>query len=63
MSTASYTAARWGPVRLWLAFALLVLVMPRIFDSGLSITMLSQMGIAIIACLSYNILLAQFWLG
>ena len=59
MSAASYTGARWGSVWLWLAFALVMLAMPRIFDSGLSITMLSQMGIAIIACLSYNILLGQ----
>ncbi len=59
MSAASYTGARWGSVWLWLAFALVMLAMPRIFDSGLSITMLSQMGIAIIACLSYNMLLGQ----
>ena len=59
MSAASYTGGRWGPMYLWLAFALLMLVMPRVFDSGLSITMLSQMGIAIIACLSYNMLLGQ----
>jgi branched-chain amino acid transport system permease protein len=59
MSATSYTGARWGSVWLWLAFALLMLVVPRIFDSGLSITMLSQMGIAIIACLSYNMLLGQ----
>jgi branched-chain amino acid transport system permease protein len=59
MSATSYTGARWGSVWLWLAFALVMLVMPRIFDSGLSITMLSQMGIAIIACLSYNMLLGQ----
>jgi branched-chain amino acid transport system permease protein len=43
----------------WTAFALILLVAPRLFTSGLSITMLSQMGIAIIACLSYNILLGQ----
>ncbi len=59
MSATSYTGARWGSVWLWLAFALVMLVLPRIFDSGLSITMLSQMGIAIIACLSYNMLLGQ----
>jgi branched-chain amino acid transport system permease protein len=59
MSTSGYTGARWGSGWLWLAFALLMLVVPRIFDSGLSITMLSQMGIAIIACLSYNMLLGQ----
>ena len=59
MSATSYTGARWGSFWLWLAFALVMLAMPRIFDSGLSITMLSQMGIAIIACLSYNMLLGQ----
>jgi branched-chain amino acid transport system permease protein len=43
----------------WSLFALLLAVAPLIFTSGLSITMLSQMGIAIIACLSYNMLLGQ----
>lgn len=44
---------------IWSSFALLLAVSPLIFSSNLSITMLSQMGIAIIACLSYNILLGQ----
>lgn len=44
---------------IWLGFALLLLVVPWLFTSNLSLTMLSQMGIAIIACLSYNILLGQ----
>nr|MBP7565965.1 branched-chain amino acid ABC transporter permease [Burkholderiaceae bacterium] len=44
---------------IWSLFALVLLVAPQLFTSGLSITMLSQMGIAIIACLSYNILLGQ----
>ncbi len=43
----------------WGLFALLLIVSPRIFGSGLALTVLSQMGIAIIACLSYNILLGQ----
>ncbi len=43
----------------WSLFALLMAVAPLVFTSGLSITMLSQMGIAIIACLSYNMLLGQ----
>jgi branched-chain amino acid transport system permease protein len=43
----------------WGLFALLMAVAPLVFTSGLSITMLSQMGIAIIACLSYNMLLGQ----
>ena len=50
-STANYT--------IWLGFALVLLVAPWVFTSNLSMTMLSQMGIAIIACLSYNILLGQ----
>lgn len=44
---------------LWSLFALLLIVSPLLFTSGLSMTMLSQMGIGIIACLSYNILLGQ----
>ncbi len=51
--------ARIGSLRLWAMFAALMLVAPKAFNSGLSITMLSQMGIAIIACLSYNMLLGQ----
>ena len=43
----------------WGLFALLLVVAPMVFGSGLSLTVLSQMGIAIIACLSYNILLGQ----
>ena len=43
----------------WGLFALLLAVAPLFFGSGLAMTVLSQMGIAIIACLSYNILLGQ----
>jgi branched-chain amino acid transport system permease protein len=43
----------------WGSFALLLLVAPLVFTSSLSQTMLSQMGIAIIVCLSYNMLLGQ----
>lgn len=43
----------------WGLFALVLLLAPVVFTSGLSHTMLSQMGIAIIVCLSYNILLGQ----
>jgi len=61
MTTNSYTfkplnVGRWV---VWGGFALLLAVMPMIFRSGLSMTVLSQMGIAIIACLSYNMLLGQ----
>ena len=37
----------------------LMIVAPLVFTSSLSITMLSQMGIAIVACLAYNMLLGQ----
>jgi branched-chain amino acid transport system permease protein len=43
----------------WVLFALVLVLAPHLFTSGLSVTMLSQMGIAIIACLSYNMLLGQ----
>lgn len=44
---------------IWAGFAVLLLVLPWLFRSSFSITMLSQMGIAIVACLSYNVLLGQ----
>jgi branched-chain amino acid transport system permease protein len=44
---------------IWSLFALLLAVMPLMFKSGLATTVLSQMGIAVIACLSYNMLLGQ----
>src|SRR5690242_8955754 len=47
---------RWA---VWGGFALVLLVAPMIFTSSLAQTMLSQMGIAIIVCLSYNMLLGQ----
>jgi branched-chain amino acid transport system permease protein len=43
----------------WFSFALVLLIAPWLFTSNLSMTMMSQMGIAIIACLSYNVLLGQ----
>jgi branched-chain amino acid transport system permease protein len=43
----------------WGLFALLLFVAPRIWTTGLAQTMLTQMGIGIIACLAYNILLGQ----
>lgn len=51
-----YNVGRWA---VWSLFAMLLLVVPQLFTSSLSIVMLSQMGVAIIACLSYNMLLGQ----
>ncbi len=47
------------PVAGWLAYALLLLLAPLLFDSGQAQTLLAQTGIAIIACLSFNLLLGQ----
>jgi branched-chain amino acid transport system permease protein len=43
----------------WLLLAALLAVAPKIFSSGLSLTMMSVMGIMIIFALSYNMLLGQ----
>ena len=51
-----YNVGRWA---VWGGYGLLLLVAPLVFSSSLSQTLLSQMGIAIIACLAYNILLGQ----
>ncbi|MEZ0306908.1 MAG: branched-chain amino acid ABC transporter permease, partial [Ramlibacter sp.] len=48
-----------GRIIIWGFFALVLLAAPLVFTSSLSQTMLSQMGIAIIVCLSYNMLLGQ----
>ncbi len=43
----------------WCLYALALALAPLVFSSSLSQTLLSQMGIAIIVCLSYNMLLGQ----
>ena len=43
----------------WGGYALIMLVAPLLWASSLSLTMLSQIGIAIIACLAFNMLLGQ----
>jgi branched-chain amino acid transport system permease protein len=44
---------------IWGLYALVLVCAPLLWTSSLSHTMLSQIGIAIIACLSYNVLLGQ----
>lgn len=51
-----HNVGRW---LVWGLFAIALLVAPLIWTSSLSQTMLSQMGIGIIACLAYNMLLGQ----
>ena len=48
---------RWplrGRAGTWAGFALILLLAPLVFSSDLSVSMLSQIGIAIVACLSFN---------
>ena len=51
-----YNVGRW---MIWGLYALVMLVAPMIWSSSLALTMLSQMGIAVIACLAFNMLLGQ----
>ena len=43
----------------WLGFAVLLAIAPLLWRSSFAQTMLSQIGVAIIACLAYNMLLGQ----
>lgn len=43
----------------WAVGIAIAVLAPLLFDSRLSITVLSQIGIAIVACLAYNMLLGQ----
>ncbi|MBQ0937294.1 branched-chain amino acid ABC transporter permease [Ideonella paludis] len=51
-----WNVGRWI---IWGGFALVLLFAPLLWTSSLAQTMLSQMGIAIIVCLAYNMLLGQ----
>ncbi|WP_294766429.1 branched-chain amino acid ABC transporter permease [uncultured Rhodoferax sp.] len=48
-----------GRAVVWCLLALWLLLAPRVFTSSLSISLLCQMGIATVACLSYNLLMGQ----
>ncbi len=48
-----------SPVLVWVAAAVAMVVLPFVFSSGASITMMSLMGFSIIFALSYNMLLGQ----
>lgn len=51
-----WNVGRW---LIWGLYALILAVAPLLWTSSLSHTMLSQIGIGIIACLAYNVLLGQ----
>jgi len=48
-----------GRVLAWGGFALLFAIAPLVFRSDFGVSILSQIAIAIVACLSYNMLLGQ----
>ena len=50
---------RHGRVIVWGGFALVLLLAPLVWRSSFAQTMLSQVGIGIIVCLAYNVLLVQ----
>jgi branched-chain amino acid transport system permease protein len=54
--TRRFKPGRW---LVWGLYAAVLAVAPFFFKSSLALTMLSQMGIAIIACLAFNMLLGQ----
>jgi branched-chain amino acid transport system permease protein len=54
--TTGWSKGRWI---VWGGYALALFIAPLIWKSSLALTMLSQMGIAIIACLAFNMLLGQ----
>ena len=49
----------WREARPWLAFAAVLVLAPWCWGSSGALALLSQMGIAIVACLSYHLLLGQ----
>jgi branched-chain amino acid transport system permease protein len=57
--TYSFKPVNLGRWVVWSGFALVLLVAPMLFTSSLAMTMLTQMGVMVIVCLSYNMLLGQ----
>ena len=51
-----YNVGRWV---LWGGYALVLALAPLVGSSSFAHTMLSQIGVAVIACLAYNVLLGQ----
>ena len=48
-----------GRLVVWGSYALLLVIAPFVFRSSLDQSVLTQIGVAIVACLSYNMLLGQ----
>jgi len=54
-----YGGMTWGAATPWIGGAVILLVMPMIFSSNSSITIMNQMAITIVFALAYNMLLGQ----
>ena len=60
MHASNHTSSAWrGRTLVWGGFALVLLLAPLAVSGALAVSILSQIGIAIVACLSYNMLLGQ----
>jgi branched-chain amino acid transport system permease protein len=59
MATLKYTPLNLGRWIVWGATALVMIVLPYIFTTGFTLTLMSQIGIGVIFALSYNMLLGQ----
>ena len=58
-ASSNHSAVLRGRLIIWGGFALVLLLAPFAVSGGLALSILSQIGIAIVACLSYNMLLGQ----
>ncbi len=59
MSTLKYKPLNLGRWIVWAGTTLVMIVLPLIFTSGFTLTLMSQIGIGIVFALSYNMLLGQ----
>jgi branched-chain amino acid transport system permease protein len=59
MATLKYRPLNLGRWMVWGGTALVMIVLPLVFTSGFTLTLMSQIGIGIIFALSYNMLLGQ----
>ena len=59
MATLKYSPLNLGRWLVWGGTALVMILLPLIFTSGFTLTLMSQIGIGIIFALSYNMLLGQ----
>ena len=59
MSKLKYRPLNLGRWLVWGGTALVMIVLPLIFTSGFTLTLMSQIGVGIIFALSYNMLLGQ----